>query len=63
MTDNSSKNKPSSVTDKLDELEKQLFPEPDDREEKIKKVRTSIENGEYQVNPEKIAKKMIDFGS
>ena len=53
-----------SITDKLDELEQQLFSEPkNESEEKIKQVRAAIENGEYEVNPEKIAEKMIDFES
>ena len=55
---------PKSITDKLDELEQQLFNKPtDSKEEKIKQVRAAIESGEYEVDPGKIAEKMIDFES
>jgi flagellar biosynthesis anti-sigma factor FlgM len=68
MPDNNPGTKKSnskSAAAKLDDLEQQLFEKPatDSSEEKIKQVRAAIESGEYNVDPEKIAEKMIDFES
>lgn len=68
MSDNNpgaKKSNSKSAAAKLDDLEQQLFEKPasDSSEEKIKQVRAAIESGEYNVDPEKIAEKMIDFES
>ena len=68
MSDNNPSAKKSnskSAAAKLDDLEQQLFEKPasNSSEEKIKQVRAAIESGEYNVDPEKIAEKMIDFDS
>lgn len=47
----------------LNALEKQLSQEPLVNEQKIARVRAALENGNYQVDSEKIAQKMLDFES
>lgn len=53
----------TSTAEKLKELEKQLSQESPVNEQKVQNVRAAIDSGEYQVDPEKIAEKMIDFES
>lgn len=53
----------TSTAEKLKELEKQLSQESPVNEQKVQYVRAAIDNGDYQVDPEKIAEKMIDFES
>ena len=48
---------------KLKILEKQLSQESPVNEQKVAHVRAALQHGNYQVDPEKIAEKMLDFES
>jgi len=47
----------------LNALEKQLSQDPLVNEQKIARVRAALKSGNYQVDSEKIAQKMLDFES
>lgn len=53
----------TQTAEKLKSLEKQLSQEAPVNEQKIARVRSALNNGEYQLDPENIARKMIDFES
>lgn len=51
----------TSTAAKLKELEQQLATQPDVDMRKVSEVQTAIANGNYDVNPESIADKMMNF--
>jgi len=53
----------TEIAEKLDTLEKQLSQQPPVDVQKIARVRSSIESGEYRLDSEKIAEKMLNFES
>jgi negative regulator of flagellin synthesis FlgM len=50
----------SGKAKELSGLMKEIEKLPDDREEKIKKLKSAIEDGTYSVDPKKVAGKIID---
>ena len=59
----SSKAKSNKVTGRLKELEKRLADDLPIDTKRINDMKNAIANGEYQVDAESIANKMIDFES
>jgi negative regulator of flagellin synthesis FlgM len=53
----------TNTAEKLKALEKQLSQEAPVNEQKIANVRAALENGDYEIDPEKIAEKMLNFES
>ena len=51
----------TSTAAKLKALEQQLSTQPDVDMRKVSEVQTAIANGNYDVNPENIADKMMNF--
>lgn len=51
----------TSTAARLKELELQLASQPDVDMSKVSEVQTAIANGNYDVNPESIADKMMNF--
>ena len=51
----------TSTAAKLKALEQQLSSQPDVDMRKVSEVQTAIANGNYDVNPENIADKMMNF--
>lgn len=62
-TDTADKVSLTNTAEKLKALEKQLSQEPPVNEQKIAQVRAALENGDYQLDPEKIAEKILNFES
>ena len=62
-TDTANKVNLTNTAEKLKALEKQLSEEAPVDEQKIANVRAALESGNYQVDPEKVAEKMLDFES
>ncbi|MGD8784111.1 MAG: flagellar biosynthesis anti-sigma factor FlgM [Thioalkalispiraceae bacterium] len=55
-----------SITDmaaRLNSLEKKLASEPDVDQAHVNRVRDAISRGEYRVDPDRVADKMMDFES
>lgn len=55
-----------SLTDtasKLKALEKQLASEPEVNEQRVSDVSDAVKSGQYKVDPERVANKMMDFES
>jgi len=55
-----------SLTDmasRLKSLEQKLTSQPEVDEARINRVRDAISSGEYRIDPEKVADKMMDFES
>lgn len=55
--------KPSNTTARLKELESRLTDKLPIDTQRINEMKNAIANGEYQVDAERIANKMIDFES
>jgi negative regulator of flagellin synthesis FlgM len=52
----------SDAAKRIQEIRNQLDEIPDVREEKVAQLKNQIENGTYQINPDKIAEKIIKEG-
>ncbi len=53
-----------SLTDmasRLKALEQKLSEQPDVDQSRVDRVRDAISNGQYNINPERVADKMMDF--
>jgi len=51
----------TDMASRLKSLESKLETQPAIDQSKVNKVRDAISRGEYRVNPERVADKMIDF--
>ena len=52
----------SDAAKRIQEIRSQLDEVPDVREEKVAQLRQQIEDGTYEIKPDKIAEKMISEG-
>jgi negative regulator of flagellin synthesis FlgM len=52
----------SDAAKRIQEIRNQLDEIPDVREEKVAQLKNQIENGTYEINPDKIAEKIIREG-
>ena len=52
----------SDAAKRIQEIRSQLDEIPDVREEKVAQLRQQIENGTYEIKPDKIAEKIISEG-
>jgi negative regulator of flagellin synthesis FlgM len=52
----------SDAAKRIQEIRNQLDEIPDVREEKVAQLKNQIENGTYEINPGKIAEKIISEG-
>jgi len=62
-SDNEHTTSSQNTEEKLKTLEQQLGQESVVNEQKVAHVRAALQSGSYQVDPEKIAEKMLDLES